>query len=132
MKIFVTGALLLGLGCAQGQTIWRCGPDGRSFSDRPCSSGQALEALQPRPASDQAEAQRQLQRDQALAKLLRRERLLRESQAPTGLAGINGSRLVLATDAATPSRHPHHPRWQALRQRPGAAETFRAIGPASR
>ncbi|HRC38953.1 MAG TPA: hypothetical protein PK420_12840, partial [Rubrivivax sp.] len=25
------------------QTVWRCGADGRSFSDRPCADGQPLQ-----------------------------------------------------------------------------------------
>ncbi|MEO7244131.1 MAG: hypothetical protein ABIX12_03165, partial [Rubrivivax sp.] len=31
-----------GTATAAERSLWRCGADGRSFSDRPCSSGQAL------------------------------------------------------------------------------------------
>ena len=33
---------------ATAQTVWRCGADGRQFSDKPCEQGRALDALEPR------------------------------------------------------------------------------------
>ena len=32
---------------AHGQTVWRCGPDGRVFSDSPCAEGRLLATVDP-------------------------------------------------------------------------------------
>ena len=29
---------------AAGPTVWRCGPDGKTYSDTPCPGGRTLEA----------------------------------------------------------------------------------------
>jgi hypothetical protein len=69
---------------AQAQGVWRCGADGRQFSDRPCSDGQPLPmaALSAEPsAAQRLEALDVAAREQRLADELRRQRLQRERAA---------------------------------------------------
>lgn len=128
---------------AQAQTIWRCGPDGRSFSDTPCAEGRALAAPDARPADDITEARALAAREKRLAETLRRERLREEfAQRGNGLAAVGpvqadpslarraGFRSVKESVSHPP---PRGKKPLALRTRaPSGDETFRAVGPASR
>lgn len=100
--------LLLSLQAHAGQTIWRCGPDGRAFSDRPCSGGQTLPALRMPTAEDVREAERVAGRERKLADTLRAERHERARIAPgSGLIAIgpNDSQRPIGL---RPLRKPHH------------------------
>ena len=71
---------LLAAQAAAAQEVWRCGTDGRTFTDRPCPGGQALE-LPPAPsAQQQAEAAQVALRQAALAQRMRDERLALERE----------------------------------------------------
>lgn len=62
--------------------VWRCGADGRSFSDRPCNDGHTAELRFDAPGADrQAQAQAVAQREALSAAELQRERLRRDAQA---------------------------------------------------
>lgn len=63
---------------AGGTTVWRCGA---SFSDRPCSDGQAQRYEDPAAEARRLEAQSLALREARLAENLRRERLAREAEA---------------------------------------------------
>ncbi len=81
--------LSLALSPALAQTVWRCGAEGRIYTDAPCSDGRALAIADTRPADDVAAAQALARREQALADTLHRQRLQREHvPAGAGLAGI--------------------------------------------
>jgi Domain of unknown function (DUF4124) len=117
---------------ADAQTIWRCGPEGRHFSDTPCPEGRALAVADTRPSQDVAEARALAERDIRLAERLRRERLREEAaQRGNGLAalgpvsaGVNAPRQEL--------RKRPQPKPALRRPAPSAGETFRATAPASR
>ena len=94
--------LLLAATASQAQGIWRCGPDGRSFSDAPCKDGRELSLPQARPAADLDSALSMAQREKALAAQLVRERQQRETAAAAGAAGIHGTRLVKVPEARAP------------------------------
>lgn len=80
--------------------IWRCGADGRVFSDRPCSEGQLLAAPAAGPSAEAVrEAQLVASRERALAEALRKERHERQRVAP-------GSGL-LAIGPVAQEPHPH-------------------------
>jgi predicted dienelactone hydrolase len=103
MKTFVAMTLLLLAATAsQAQSVWRCGPDGRSFSDAPCKEGRELNLPQARPAADLDSAQAMAQREKALAAQLVRERQQREAVTMAGAAGIHGTRLVKAPEGRAP------------------------------
>lgn len=104
--IFLVVALLCA-GAAQAQSVWRCGPDGRSFSDTPCPQGRALETVAARPQADVQMAQQVAQREKALAQRLVSERQQREAQSMAAAAGIHGTRLVKASSEKRLSAQPH-------------------------
>ena len=96
MKRHLFSILLLAAGLhtashASAQTVWRCGPDGRSYESQPCKDGRALELPGARPEADVLAAQHAAAADQRLARQLREERLERERELLTrgpGLAGF--------------------------------------------
>ena len=122
--LIVALALALPLAAA-AQTIWRCGPDGRSYSSTPCADGRSIETLQPRPVDDLAAAQNRAARERREAEAMTRERLaLEDRQRGNGLAGIKPPQAV-----------PQAPRPQAKKHRPKQAEEagiWRATAPSSR
>jgi hypothetical protein len=104
---------------AEGNTVWRCGADGRSFSDAPCAGGRLVDVPAPRSPAEVAAAQAQAEQEKRLAERLVRERQQRESVAPgTGLMGIKQIKVVqtgpapgLAKKAKSKrSLHRHHDR----------------------
>ena len=91
----------LSAGWAAAATVYRCGPDGRLFSDQPCpGSAQVLLADTP-SAAHRVEAQQVFKREQALALSLEAERHQRE-QAATGKRAAGILRPSAAGTAAQP------------------------------
>lgn len=71
-------------------TIYRCGADGRSFSDRPCAESTAITPKVDRPDTQRAdEARAVAQREAQLADRLRSERLARDNAPKSGTAGFH-------------------------------------------
>jgi hypothetical protein len=70
-------------------TLWRCGPDGRAFSDRPCPDGRTLTIAEtsPTPAA-RAEAHAVAARERVALRMLTEQRLARQADAVTVPAGI--------------------------------------------
>ena len=91
MKLWIASMLFI-VSAAQAQTVWRCGPDGRNYSDAPCRDGRALEVAQARPAADLSAAQGMALREKALAAKLVLESKQRATVTTTGLSGIRDSR----------------------------------------
>lgn len=81
MKPLLAVLLMLSAAAAQAQAVWRCGADGRSYSDRPCAEGRALEMAELADTRTPAELQAAREvaaRDRRLADTLRHERIERE------------------------------------------------------
>ncbi len=91
---------------AQAQQVWRCGADGRSYSDVPCTEGRQLEVTEPRPAADLAAARAQATRQVRLADTVHKQRLAQEAtQRGSGITGIGPlARLKPASSAPVRSR----------------------------
>ncbi len=127
MKTTIT-ALILALpllAAAQQQTVWRCGADGRSYSDVPCEAGRPLAVADSRPAADVQAARERAAQERLAADTLLRERLQREAAARS--MGLPADRPVAAVKpAARLPAKAHRPS-----ARPAAAGTFRAVAPAS-
>ena len=91
LALMLLAATLPSVAIAASPTVWRCGPDGRSYESQPCRDGRAIELPGARPPADVQAAQRVAEADQRLAQRLRDERLQRErelqAQGP-GLAGF--------------------------------------------
>ena len=134
-KILVVVLLLTALG-TQAQEVWRCGPEGRSFSDRPCADGAPMQmaALADiRSAAEVQSAREVAAREQRLAESLRLERLARE-QVP-GPAGRRPSRAhhVHGRDDLRPEREPGDPpRPRATRRAVAVDGIWPATVPSSR
>lgn len=90
---------------APPQTVYRCGPDGRIYSQTPCADGKALTVDDPRSASQQKAAREVTAREADQAKKLADERRQREEAAKTQTAaGIKAS--PAAEAASAPARKP--------------------------
>jgi hypothetical protein len=86
-------ALLCGGGAAAQTQVYRCGADGRHYSQQPCDGGRAVEVADPRSAQQAAQAREAVQRDVREAHELERARLQAErAAARQGPAVIGGSK----------------------------------------
>lgn len=102
---------------AAAQTVWRCGADGSSYSERPCQdTGRTVDVRNPRSANGLAEARAEARQWQAAAQRLAADREARDrANPPWGPTALNAPRNDLARTSARAGR----------RDRPGA-------GPADR
>ncbi|MDH4050137.1 MAG: DUF4124 domain-containing protein [Rubrivivax sp.] len=89
---------------ATAQTVWRCGTDGRTFTDRPCVDGQEHRVDASVPAAALAEAREVRERERLALQRLAQERRARESEAQL-LAPAGIQRAALPAEAAEPPRH---------------------------
>ena len=98
----VASALLLVFGCAHAappQTVYRCGPDGRVYSQTPCADGKPVTIDDPRSASQTKAAREVAERDARQAQQLADERRRREAAAEG--QGLGAIKLTPAEDAAS-------------------------------
>jgi hypothetical protein len=108
MKRLGIAALLLACAMAQAappQTVYRCGPEGRVYSQTPCADGKALSADDPRSASQQKAARDVAERDAEQARKLADERRQREA-ASKGQQAAGFKTAPAAEVASAPSRKP--------------------------
>lgn len=75
---------------ASAQTVWRCGAQGNSFSDRPCADGQALAKAPPPTAQAVQQAAEVARREALLAQRWRAERLAQEQDFLRARAAAQG------------------------------------------
>jgi len=75
--IWLSLLAVLGADLANAQQIWRCGADGRVFSDKPCQQGEVVQFIAGPSRADMAAAREVAMRDQALADRLKEERVAR-------------------------------------------------------
>jgi len=138
MKTVLAFALVLAalgspaLATAQGQTVWRCGTDGRSYSATPCAEGRVVASVDPRPAEDVKAAHDLAQRERRLAQQLAAERRQREAVAPgAGLAGI-GTAAAQQVKPASASKKSGPKSKHPKASQPEDDGIWQATGPASR
>jgi len=71
------------------QTVYRCGPDGRIYSQTPCQDGQAVNVEDSRSAAQQRAARETAERESRSAQQMAKERQQREAavrgQQPIGI-----------------------------------------------
>ena len=90
-KIWMLLLVLLAAGPLNAQTVWRCGPEGKTFSDRPCTDGSTVGNTDKRSDAEVRAAREVVARDQALARELHKQNREAEKEAAShgsGLAGI--------------------------------------------
>ena len=122
--------LLAGLASAfAAAPIYRCGPDGRTYSQAPCADGQLIDAADPRSEAQRVEARRVVARERTAANELERERRAGEAaRQPAQATGFNGRPASVETAAPThPGAKPKHRGAKAKAK----SEDFVAIEPRS-
>ena len=82
-RIATVGLLAAGVaGVAAAQIVYRCGADGRSYSQQPCAEGRVIGVDDPRGADARRDGQAAAARHARAAELLAKERQRRESERP--------------------------------------------------
>jgi hypothetical protein len=79
-------------------TVYRCGADGRQYSDNACPEGKPVSAADARSAEQRRHAEEVVRRDRELADRLAKEREQRERNAP-GAVGIGPSSAKVTSTA---------------------------------
>ncbi len=107
MKLERLGLLLAALSLACGsaaaasQKVFRCGPDGRVYSQTPCKDGYEVKADDARSEQERKAAEEQLKRDDKLNEKMARERRANESASRPGIGVIANP--AAARPAAAPA-----------------------------
>ncbi len=113
---------------AQAQKVYRCGADGREYSQTPCKMGREVDASDPRSAEQQRDGQDVARRQAQFANQLESERHAREAAARgLGPAGIKPAPLPASAASAAHRKGPKKqkktdgrraPTWKAAAPRP--------------
>ena len=103
MKAFTLLAALIFATTAQAQGVWRCGPDGRVYSDSPCAQGRVVAVADTRSTTQVQAAQDVVARDRELARRMAQERRENEREA-LSRSGITGFKPA----ALPPEKKPKH------------------------
>lgn len=82
--------------------VYRCGADGRSYSQEPCANGAAIEVADARSASQVTQAQRAAQLDARMADALARQRQQAEAAAARQGPVLIGARATHDVAACRP------------------------------
>ena len=118
-----------------GTSAWRCGPEGRAYTDEPCAGGREIALPEPRPLADVQAAERLAARERAAGERMRREREAREA------ASIVATRVAVNLGPTRSARLPAQPSRPQLappksKNKPADLDaderTWRATVPASR
>lgn len=114
--------LLASITCvsAHAQAVYRCGADGRSYSQTPCAEGRAVEVKDERSAQQRREAIEVADRDRALGDSLQQDRLLRESQPRVGAGKIDGRLGYARAEQVEPMKKTGKPNKKRSPKAPGA------------
>ena len=94
-------ALLSAAGIADAvTTIYRCGPGGKEYSQRPCADGTIVEGTDGRTGAQRAAAERALEQEKRRAAEMERERLAEERKKAAPPIGIDGLARPAAASAS--------------------------------
>lgn len=112
-------------------TAWRCGAEGRSYSDQPCAQGRAVAVADTRTPHELAQAQSVVARERALAKALVAERHEREREVAARGSGLIAIKPVAPAPRAVKeaAKKPKKSKPQHLEALGTSASTARASRP---
>jgi hypothetical protein len=105
--------------------VYRCGPDGHTYSQTPCPAGSAVEAADPRSAAEQAQARSVVEREQRLARQLAQDRAQAEKAATRQLPGNLGPAQAASAVASAPKKTRHKPGAASAAVDPGLSPPVR-------
>ncbi|MGA0610425.1 hypothetical protein [Caldimonas sp. KR1-144] len=92
LRVAMLYLTLCGLGSiVNAQTVYRCGPDGRSYSQTPCADGRAIEVADTRSDEQRRQSRAAIDADKRLADELERERLASERRPTPAAASLGGT-----------------------------------------
>ncbi len=91
---------------AAAQTVWRCGADGNSYSERPCEdTGRTVDVRNPRNTNELAQAHAEARQWQAAAQRMATDREARDrANPPLGPTALNAPRNDSARTATRAGR----------------------------
>lgn len=96
---------LCGLGSiVNAQTVYRCGPDGRSYSYVPCPEGRPVDVGDRRSVLQRQHAQRAAATDRRLAADMERERVARDREAKPNAGSLGGNPRDVEDQRAKPKK----------------------------
>jgi|CXWL01.1.fsa_nt_gi hypothetical protein len=128
MKSWIAAAAVFVAASAPAQTlapdVWRCGPEGRSYADRPCLDGRVVAVADDRSAEEVQAAHAVAERERRLADRMVR---MREEQARLD----SGALARMSAPPAPKAVKPLAAQRRALRQPSSADGIWRAVVPAS-
>jgi hypothetical protein len=81
LVLFASGTAAIGADGAAGQKVFRCGPEGRDYSQAPCKDGHEVDAADPRSAAQRKSAEETVKREEKMADKMARERRAQETAA---------------------------------------------------
>lgn len=90
-NVILCMALLPACGIAPAETVYRCGPDGRTYSQSPCPDGRAVDVSDARSNAQQREAAMVVTQQVALAEAMERERHRREAIKSAGAVRLSAA-----------------------------------------
>lgn len=114
---------------AAAQTVYRCGPDGRTYSQEPCPQGRPVDVGDARTREQQAQTAAAAKRDARTAAAMEKDRRRSEAVPAAGPASLSAPRPPAA--ASKPAQHGKpkpKPRSKAGHDQP-ATEDVRAVEP---
>jgi hypothetical protein len=117
-------ALAWTVGVADAAPIYRCGPDGKTYSQVPCDGGTVVEASDPRSAAQRAEAKRIAAAERKAAAEQERERKAQEKAAAKSTA-LPGNLSVPAASAPASAPKPK----KGAKAKQAAERDFIAVSP---
>ncbi len=121
-------AVLLGLAVpsVSAQSVYRCGPDGRSYSQTPCDGGRAVKAADPRSQEQQDAAHDRMRQTQAVGDQMAQERRANEGAVqPAPARSLTARPATAQTDVLEKNSS----KGRKKSTKPGAREEFTAIAP---
>ena len=86
--VFAALSMACGGAAAASQKVFRCGPDGRVYSQTPCKDGYEVKADDARSEQERKAAEEQLKRDDKLNEKMARERRANEAASKPGIGVI--------------------------------------------
>jgi len=109
MKVMSFLLVALLAAAAQAQMVYRCGPQGREYSDQPCKQARPVDVGPAPTAAQRAQAQRAADGEARRAEALRRERHARERSAQPAAGFTTAPSVDAQDDPPKPRNKKHRP-----------------------
>jgi hypothetical protein len=119
--------VLAGTG-VDAQTVYRCGPEGRSYSQSPCPQGKAVDVSDKRSREQRSAAEARARDDQVMGDALERERRACEADQPVTATKIDGRPLPVEPPAPESTA----PKQKKKKTHQTQGDDFKAVAPSTK